>query len=100
MWSGIASTREAGKKKKKTDFVEQWLLYLPMMWKVEDGSVSLYSKIGKARLEAGVFLSCSCQEIKIFHDTRSPAVFSFLNFQRTVVQSTAATFKNKNGMSI
>lgn len=95
-WNSI-NKRSWGKK--KTDFVEQWLLYLPMMWKMEDGSVSLYSKAGKARLEAGLFLSCSYQENKLFHDMDSLALFSFLTFQGVVVQSTAAIFKNKNAFS-
>lgn len=70
-----------------------------MMWKMEDGSVSLYSKAGKARLEAGLFLSCSYQEIKLFHDMDSLVLFSFLTFQGVVVKSTAAIFKNKNALS-
>lgn len=52
MGSGIASTREAGREKKKNqpDFVEKWLLYLPMMWKKEDGGVFI-PKQGKRNLK-------------------------------------------------
>jgi len=81
-WNSI---KKRSWKKKKTDFLEQWLLCLPMMWKMEDGSVSLYCKVGKARLEAGVFLTCSYQEIKLHHDTDLLALFSFLTFRGMVV---------------
>lgn len=91
MWSAIASTRGVGRKKKKKnqpDFVEQWLLYLPMMWKRENGGV--YVPKQRKKKEVVVFLSYLYQEFKLFHDKNSFALFSSLNFNGMVVQPTAA----------
>lgn len=85
-WNSINKRGWEKKKTNQPDFIEQWLLYLPMTWKRGDAG----GKAGKAKLEALVFLLYLYQEIKLFHDKNSFAFFSFLNFNGMLVQPTAA----------